>query len=384
MNIGSHTPTQLVLIAGLSLFASLAWSLLAKSRRMAPGAAWCMAVTNVLLLIGVSLYVVRGQPGWADVLTYQTSSLLLLSCFGLLWAAGPLVTNSAPIWRKPLWVLAFTMLMLVLIPTSSPYWPAMSSGGMMALNAGVAIAAYARLRRVLSWPLSALLISPYALLALMFLSRTLAALLLPIEQLSLLHQSQANTLWLWVGFLMALLINTQVAFLLVLRLVLKLQRLTRIDPLTRALNRRAFDHALRIADAEAGRGIGYSLVLIDMDHFKQLNDELGHAAGDAALRHLVDGLRPMLRDVDAVGRLGGEEFCLLLRDADIGGAALVAERIRQQLQQTHWQWQGKGWPLRASFGVAQRLDGDSGPDAVLARADAALYEAKRLGRDLVR
>lgn len=384
MSIGSHTPTQLVLIAGLSLFASLAWSLLAKSRRMTPGAAWAMAATNVLLLVGVSLYVMRGQPGWANVLTYQTSSLFLLSCFGLLWAAGPLVSNETLIWRKPLSVMVLTMLMLAVIPTSSPYWPAMSSGGMMALNAGVAIAAYSRLRRVLSWPLSALLVSPYALLALMFLSRTLAALLLPIEQLSLLHQSQANKLWLWVGFMMALLINTQVAFLLVLRLVLKLQRLTRIDPLTGALNRRAFDNALRIAHAEAGRGVSYSLVQIDMDHFKQLNDQLGHAAGDAALRHLVSQIRPLLRDVDALGRLGGEEFCLLLREADIGGAALVAERIRQQLQQTQWQWQGKSWPLRASFGVAQRLDGDSGPDAVLARADAALYEAKRMGRDLVR
>lgn len=384
MNIGSHTPTQLVLIAGLSLFTSLAWSLLARSRRMAPGAAWSMALTNVLLLVGVSLYVLRGQPDWADVLTYQTSSLFLLSCFGLLWAAGPLITNEAPIWRKPLWVVALTMLMLALIPTSSPHWPAVSSGGMMVLNAGVAVAAYPRLRRVLSWQLSGMLVSPYVLLALMFLIRTLAALLLPIEQLSLLHQSKVNTLWLWVGFLMALLINTQVAFLLVLRLVLKLQRLTRIDPLTGALNRRAFDAALLNAEADAGRGIGYSLVLIDMDHFKQLNDQLGHAAGDAALRHLVDGLRPMLRTVDAVGRLGGEEFCLLLRDADISGAALVAERMRQQLQQTRWQWQGRDWPLRASFGVAQRLHGDSGPDAVLARADAALYEAKRMGRDLVR
>ena len=73
MMIGSHTPTQLVLIAGLSLFACLVWTLLAKSRRIAPGAAWAMTATNLLLLVGVSLYVVRGQPGWADVLTYPTS-----------------------------------------------------------------------------------------------------------------------------------------------------------------------------------------------------------------------------------------------------------------------------------------------------------------------
>ncbi|WP_397534676.1 GGDEF domain-containing protein [Roseateles sp.] len=384
MSIGSHTPTQLVLIAGLSLFASLAWCLLAKSRRMTPGAAWAMAATNVLLLVGVSLYVMRGQPGWANVLTYQTSSLFLLSCFGLLWAAGPLVSNEAAVWRKPLSVMVLTMLMLVVIPTSSTHWLAASTSGMMVMTAGIVIAAYPRLRRVLSWPLSALLISPYALLSLMFLARTLAALLLPIDQLSLLRQSRTNMLWLWVGFMMALLINTQVAFLLVLRLVLKLQRLTRIDPLTGALNRRAFDTALRIAHAEAGRGVRYSLVQIDMDHFKQLNDQLGHAAGDAALRHLVSQIRPLLRDLDAMGRLGGEEFCLLLRDADIGGAALVAERIRQQLQQTQWQWQGKGWPLRASFGVAQHETGDSGADAALARADAALYEAKRMGRDLVR
>jgi diguanylate cyclase (GGDEF)-like protein len=384
MNIGSHTPTQMVLIAGLSLFASVAWSLLAKSRRMAPGAAWSMAAANVLLLIGVSLYVLRGQPGWANVLTYQTSSLFLLSCFGLLWAAGPLVSNEAAAWRKPLCVMVLTMLMLVLIPTSSTYWLAASTSGMMAMTAGIVIAAYPRLRRVLSWQLSGLLVSPYVLLALMFLSRTLAALLLPIEQLSLLRQDQANMLWLWVGFLMALLINTQAAFLLVLRLVLTLQRLTRLDPLTGTLNRRAFDDALRLAHAQSRRGVRYSLVLMDLDHFKALNDRLGHASGDAALGFVVEQCRPMLREVDAFGRLGGEEFCLLLHDTDIHGAALVAERIRLQLQQSPWAWQGQGWPLRASFGVAQPEPSDPDGSAVLARADAALYEAKRLGRDLVR
>lgn len=384
MSLGSHTPTQLVLIAGLCLFASLVWALLAQSRRMAPTVAWAMAGTNVLLVCGVSLYVLRNQAGWPDALTYQASALLLLCCFGLLWALGPLISREAAVWRPPLLVTGVTFVLLLLLPTHGPLWPAVSSGGMMVLNAGIAQAAYSRLRSVLSWQRSWLLISPYALLSLMFLMRTLAALLLPGDQLSLLHQSRANTLWLWVGFLMALLINTQVAFLLVLRLVLKLQRLTRVDPLTGALNRRAFDAALRSAHDDANRGIGYSLVQMDMDHFKLLNDELGHAAGDAALRHLVEGLRPLLRDVDAVGRLGGEEFCLLLRDADISGAALVAERVRQQLQQARWQWQGRDWPLRASFGVAQRQGGDASPDAVLARADAALYEAKRMGRDLVR
>lgn len=380
----SHAPTQLVLIATVCLVACGAWLLQTGSRNMTAGVPLRMGGANVLLSGGVCLIVIRSQPDWPRLLTHEGSVLLLLGGFTLLWHCCALIAHERMRWRGPTSVTLVTMLALMLTPHSHPAWAGLGSMGLMLLNAGLAHAAFVSLRQRLSRLMAGLLISPYAALALFFGARALASSFLPAEKLNLMQSSRGTSVWLWVGFVMVLLINTQAAFLLVLDLVLKLQQLTRIDPLTGALNRRAFDAALQTAQAQARRGLSYSLVLMDMDHFKKLNDELGHAAGDAALRHLVDQCRPMLRNVDALGRLGGEEFCLLLHNADINGAALVAERIRQQLQQTRWAWQGRDWQLRASFGVAQREPSDADAAAVLARADAALYEAKRMGRDLVR
>ncbi len=87
--------------------------------------------------------------------------------------------------------------------------------------------------------------------------------------------------------------------------------------------------------------MAYALVMIDMDRFKQLNDTLGHAAGDAALRRLVEVLMPCVREVDRLGRLGGEEFCALLPLTDLVGALLVAERMRTNLEESAFEWQGR-------------------------------------------
>ena len=384
MLIASHTPTLLLLVAGVAVVAALAWALLSRSRRFAPQPARVMTLVNLLLAGGISLYVARDQPGWPPPLAYPGSSALLLAAFALMWAFGPMIAHHRPPWRTPLAILLATMALLLLLPIATPYWLAVSAGGMALINLGIAQAAWRVLRRAVSAGWALLLVSPYLLLALMFGMRSLGALVLPAAEYSLVHQSSANALWLWFGFLMALLINTQVAFLLVLRLVLKLQQLTRTDPLTGALNRRAFDNALQAAHAAVRRGTRHALVVFDMDHFKRLNDELGHPAGDAALSLLVEKVRALLREVDALARLGGEEFGLLLHDTDLVGAALVAERLRQMLHELQWSWQGRTWPLSASFGVAEWQADDPTPEAVLSRADAALYEAKRLGRDLVR
>ena len=90
-----------------------------------------------------------------------------------------------------------------------------------------------------------------------------------------------------------------------------------------------------------------------------------------------------MREVDALGRLGGEEFCVLLPLTDIAGAALVAERMRLNLEESEFLWQGQSWPLTASFGIAEAEPGDISADAVLSRADRAMYRAKAQGRNVV-
>jgi diguanylate cyclase (GGDEF)-like protein len=182
---------------------------------------------------------------------------------------------------------------------------------------------------------------------------------------------------------LTLLQNATLAFLVLMRLILRIEKLLERDPLTGTLNRRAFDRALADAHADFIRGRGYALVMIDMDRFKQLNDTLGHAAGDAALRQMVDELRPCVREVDRFGRLGGEEFGVLLPDTDLTGAALVAERMRMLVESAPLRWLEQDWPLSASFGIAEAERGDAGASAVLARADAAMYRAKGQGRNVV-
>jgi diguanylate cyclase (GGDEF)-like protein len=150
------------------------------------------------------------------------------------------------------------------------------------------------------------------------------------------------------------------------------------DPLTGLLNRRGLDERLRMVGVERG-----TLIALDYDHFKQLNDALGHPAGDAALVHLSRVLHEQVRGVDAVARVGGEEFLLWLPGAALDEGLRVAERIRTRLAGTPWDWQGRPWPLSASFGVAAWPETTKSRDNLAAQADAALYRAKSGGRNRV-
>lgn len=163
-----------------------------------------------------------------------------------------------------------------------------------------------------------------------------------------------------------------------------LRRLADRDELTGLLNRRAF---LQISEAAAERarrfGTPLALVLLDLDHFKRVNDEHGHLAGDQALRVMADTVTAALRSADAVGRYGGEELCLLLPGLDAAAAGSVADRLRQSIAATRIDTAGGTLHLTASFGVAALTAEVSTIHGLLAQADAALYRAKHAGRNRV-
>jgi diguanylate cyclase (GGDEF)-like protein len=153
------------------------------------------------------------------------------------------------------------------------------------------------------------------------------------------------------------------------------------DPLTGLHNRRSFDAAVGLQGLQgAPQG---ALISADLDRFKQLNDTLGHAAGDAALVHFARILREQTRASDRAARMGGEEFAVWLPGADLALGVKIAERIRMKLGTTAWEWQGRPWPLAASFGVASVPETSARAENLAAQADAALYVAKRTGRNRV-
>lgn len=150
------------------------------------------------------------------------------------------------------------------------------------------------------------------------------------------------------------------------------------DPLTGLLNRRGLSDRMGLVGPERG-----ALISLDLDKFKTLNDTLGHAAGDAALIHLARLLHEQVRGVDSAARVGGEEFLLWLPGSTLEEGVRVAERIRTRLGTSPWDWQGRPWPLSASFGVAGWPETTRSKDNLPTQADAALYAAKRAGRNRV-
>jgi diguanylate cyclase len=160
----------------------------------------------------------------------------------------------------------------------------------------------------------------------------------------------------------------------------------RTDALTGLPNRRSFEEALAEEAARSqSEGEPLAVLILDVDHFKRVNDTYGHPTGDRVLRGVAMATRSALRPTDRPGRLGGEEFAILLPGTAADAARGVAERLRESVAAQTFavsEDEPSTLSVTASFGVAERRPGETG-DAMLARADAALYEAKRTGRNRV-
>ncbi len=164
-----------------------------------------------------------------------------------------------------------------------------------------------------------------------------------------------------------------------------LARLAATDPLTGAYNRRYFLEKANLEVARVKRFSGAaSVVMIDIDRFKAVNDTYGHAMGDQALRSVAQTCQQALREIDVFARFGGEEFVILLPETNVDGAWRVAEKLRALLSETPIEHGGRTIAVTASFGVADVWPGDETVDGAIARADTALYEAKRSGRNCVK
>jgi diguanylate cyclase (GGDEF)-like protein len=160
----------------------------------------------------------------------------------------------------------------------------------------------------------------------------------------------------------------------------ELRRLARTDPLTGTLNRLALDEE---GQRLFGQDHAPAALMLDVDHFKAINDRFGHASGDRVLAALARGIAGLLRPGDVLGRAGGEEFLLWLPRTDLAGAIAVAEALRAHVATMSLELDGQVQPVSVSIGVAVRGPGDRDHAGLVRRADRALYAAKRAGRNRV-
>lgn len=164
----------------------------------------------------------------------------------------------------------------------------------------------------------------------------------------------------------------------------ELERLATTDSLTGLANRRAFRERITLELRRLDRYGGEAcLMMMDLDHFKSVNDSYGHDAGDAVLREVSTRVSDQLRETDTFGRLGGEEFAVLAAGTSVDQGERLAERLLKSVRERPVIWNGLEIPVTTSIGITALRAGDGSIDAALARADQALYASKNAGRDRV-
>jgi diguanylate cyclase (GGDEF)-like protein len=377
----SATEISFLLVAVVQAVAALVWALgaafiPAERAAMAHWAGWSglSALTWGLLSLHYR------APPLALVLTGLCAALLLKR--GIRVFAGRRLG-----WQQPLGALAPVLIagLLFTAPEQRPLQAVVNFGVLAWLYLGMAADLWRHARDELRWPAPWLLALPLLGGAAIYGTRSLRALFWPELVLSQMNSHSALNVGSALGFVvLVLLLHATLMTLVVSRLIHQLQRLARRDGLTGLLNRRALLAALddlvrqkrRVADA-------FSLLMIDADRFKDINDRHGHEAGDRALAHIARLMTQALPADALIGRFGGEEFVVLLPTADITRAMADAERLRVAVMCTPLEHATGALALSLSIGVAQSAGPAEDPARLLARADAALYQAKGNGRNRV-
>lgn len=343
------------------------------------------ALANLLFAVGSLLTLLRER--WPEPVLFPLADGLELMGFALLHAGLLRFLGVAPPRREHIGLLAASVVgisaayaadMPVLrlsIYCSAAAW----------LLGRAATATYHGLRAEFGAPAAWALTAPMAWASALQLARGIGGLMDGGAVLAnALRPEPFNVVLMWAAFVIALLLNFSIAGFAAARQLAHIRELTLRDALTGALNRRALEKLLQREMAVWRRQGGtFALVYFDLDGFKALNDLHGHAVGDRVLTHVSQVIDAACREGDVLARIGGEEFCVLLPSTVLEGACLMAERMRKLLESTPLLWEKQAFCVTASFGVAVPGAVQEGTEQILRRADAAMYEAKRNGRNCV-
>lgn len=332
---------------------------------------------------GFLLTAQRGEPRtW---LAFNGSGIAFLGGLMLLWA-GLVAFYRRPSLRREMLitfaVLAAAQSLLGPERELSSWRVLLAYAGNMWVTLRIVMSLHESVRQEYGPRLAGIIASPGVLIAAAFavpIARQLANMDEPQE----LHRLDGNALRsLFVFLVTAAIFNFAFMAMVTHRLLGRLRDLSERDALTNLHNRRAIERELqREWQRWMRKRERFSVLVIDLDHFKRINDTHGHAAGDEVLLQTARRLAAMARETDTVARVGGEEFLLLLPGTQRDGARKMAERLLAQLREQPMMFSGTPLPITASIGVSQVEAGDADAAAVLARADQALYCAKEQGRD---
>ena len=337
-------------------------------------------------MIRAASVVLFGMYGSApDLITIDLANALLFTAFAVTWT-GARVFDGRPV--EPVYLVTGAVLWLLICRL-----PVLSNAiDLRALIASGILTAYTWLTAYEFWRgRSEQLVSRWPAIFMLFASGALFLLRTPLVKL--LPWTPGNTdlfgsVWLTVLSFEALLFTISIAFILLAmakeRTELRHRTAAMVDPLTGIANRRAFlADAGALAKRYSGNPKPSSMLLIDLDNFKSINDTFGHALGDRVLEIFTASTREALRGSDLFGRLGGEEFAALLYDTNSETALVVAERIRESFAAATSEVDGNVVGATVSIGIAHCEGAVLEVPELLAQADRALYFAKERGRNRV-
>lgn len=384
--VNPTTAALSALLIQAGLFALL-WTLMALWR-MARRATTHWALGLVLLTLGLSLVVQRDElPRW---LGFWASALLVYGGFWLLqrgvaiFARAPLrdvaLATGGVIYAAALAAaLSHPSLALTVLMGSTPL-------GLVLLVVGVTV--QRSLAAEFGRGLARACAVPFFVIGVVLALRGPLAFVVPQAVGGSLHHSGSGNLGAALMFVaFALVLNLALVALVIVRMLRRLQRASQLDPLTGLLNRRGIEQRLgeqmRLTSRTAQP---LSVLSIDIDHFKRVNDLHGHPVGDAALQALGRTLAGALRESDHAARVGGEEFWVVLPATDAAGAMEGAQRVLRAVRALRVRTAGPGsaeLTLTVSIGVVTQTGADESVAALMHRLDAALYRAKAGGRDRI-
>lgn len=380
--------TLLIVILILGSVISLLWIINAVVFKMAKSTSIYYAIANGSFAISMLLYYLRGNN--QDMLTYFGSDLALI--YGCLMVKKGIeeFTGLAKRNKEQLILLigvlgidiysryfAYNHISVILVCLFSGY---------ILLSAARHALEYLKKEIEIETKNALIILTPLYLVATFLLIRVTVTILIPEQSTDLRSINNFNTLFLLVMLISILGFNLTALGLIVSRVLMQIKKLSIEDGLTKIYNRR---HITNIAEnliekMKIDKKI-LSIIVLDIDRFKLINDTYGHAGGDQVLIACVNIIKGSIRKTDHIGRIGGEEFCIILPDTDKGIAEKLAERIRKNIEDAVIEWKEHKIKITVSLGVSATDSNkeDEQWSILLNKADLAMYVAKKNGRNKV-